>query len=207
MKNIIIKIEKIIPLILSSILLFLFFQIQSSYHSPQSLLDSNPNVTNLKSHGKLSSLKIGVSPVCNDHPCWVEKNFDDSGWQKFALPLNPNSNITQLKGYSNRNQDSKLFYRTNLNFEKEFLDKNFEISFAQIFINHKTYSAYVNDKLVMTSNGKKLGSIANISIPKSSVVNNSVVVTIVGSLQEDDRGISHFGSSYVGPKTVLDNVF
>jgi serine phosphatase RsbU (regulator of sigma subunit) len=203
------KITKSIPLVLSAFLVFLFYEGQNFFHSPNDLVENNPLVINLKNNNTKTKIRIGNSPQCKTGECWIQKIFLDDDWTTKVLPLNPNENITTFENYTvnSRTSNKWAYYRTELNIPSKLIESKDEISFCHVFILHSKYEVYLNGRQIYVSDGRGLGRIGNFPIPKKDIVDGKVTFVIKGTLAPEDRGIAHFGATYLGPKSILDSVY
>ena len=194
---------------LAAVAFILLFVAGSQYYATTlKQIVAAPLVFDLKDLPHETWLKVGQSPVCADAPCWVSASIDRAnpdGWQEVALPQ---TELTPF--FRGKNQtEEQAYYRFDVQMPSALVDSSEPIAFSPNWVVHGHYDIYLNRTLVqsgsgLTASGDILYQKVVVSVPRSYLHGNRLIVTIRGTLEPQAIGIQHFGKILVGPLSALN---
>ncbi len=177
------------------------------YSNTMKEIEQHPLVTNLAESKAMTRVHFGLPPQCSatSPHCWADPSFDDTPWIAARLPR---EDLHTLKNYEDGVKSGNIFYRFAITATPDQLKSGEELAFSPVFVSHSRYTVFVNGRVVQTGSSLKSSSAAIVvSISKDDFSGGQAIVGIHASLEKTDKGIRHPNGIYVGPKTILDDVY
>jgi serine phosphatase RsbU (regulator of sigma subunit) len=177
------------------------------YSNTMKEIEQHPLVTNLLTSKTKTRIHFALPKDCSSTSpdCWADPDFDDSSWTSSMLPR---EDLHTLKNYDEGVKSGSIYYRFKIPATPDQLKSGEELAFSPVFVSHSRYTVFVNGRIVQTGSSLRSSSAAIvISIPSSDFRSGIAIVGIHASLEKTDKGIRHPNGMYVGPKTVLDDVY
>lgn len=150
-----------------------------------------------------ADFRLGTSPDCAGHPCWVERDIARDGWEALDIPK------VYLKEKLRPSVGQDLaYYRFAVTIPKGLQDSGDVVAFSPNWVVHKSFQIYVDGQWVgaghgVTPSGDIVYQKVIVPLPQRAVANGSALVTIVAEVGPEDLGIQHLGKILVGPATTL----
>ena len=177
------------------------------YSNTMKEIEQHPLVTNLVNSNTMTKVQFGMPGQCVESKpnCWAESSFDDSPWISVRLPR---EDLHTLKNYDAGVKSGNIYYRFAIPATPEQLNSGEELAFSPVFVSHSRYTVFVNGRLVQTGSSQKSSSAAIVvSLARDDFSSGNAIVGIHASLEKTDKGIRHPNGMYIGPKTILDDVY
>jgi len=201
--------RKILVAVTSILFLALYIYATAVYYpNTAKRIAQHPLVTNLSKLDFEAKYRLGTSTLCDSMTvlCWVKSDFDDSTWKSAKFPA---TNIKKLPEYPEGFKTGSIFYRLHIEIPEKLLNQPQEIAFSPMYVNHSSFSMFINGRLVHSANSvNQSPPLVSISIPRSDITDGKVLITIQGkNLTELDAGLFHRAAWYMGPEPILRGLF